>query len=98
MRETLAAIAELAPIGRAVLGLAAGMLLGLVHFGSLWWNARLYASGGVASALGLQLLRFALLLVVLGGLAWLGAPALLAGALGLFLARGVMVRLLGRRA
>lgn len=98
MREFLAAIAEIDLAGRIILGLVAGMLLGLVHFGSLWWNARLYAGGGWAQALGLQLLRICLLIVVLGALAWLGASFLLAGALGLILARGFVLRFLGRQA
>jgi F1F0 ATPase subunit 2 len=97
MREILAAIAESDLAGRIVLGLAAGVLLGLIHFGSLWWNSRLYAGGGWGQALGLQLLRFCLLLAVLGALAWLGASFLLAGALGLLLARGLVLRFLGRQ-
>lgn len=98
MRELLAAIAEINLAGRIILGLAAGMLMGFFHFGSLWWNARLYAGGGWAQALGLQLLRICLLIVVLGALAWLGASFLLAGALGLLLARGLILRFLGRQA
>jgi len=98
MREILAAIAEIDLAGRVFLGLAAGLLQGLIHFGSLWWNARLYTRGGWAQALGLQLLRFCLLLAVLGTLAWLGAAFLIAGALGLLLARGLMLRFLGRQA
>jgi F1F0 ATPase subunit 2 len=98
MREILAAIAETDLARRLLLGLAAGLLLGFIHFGSLWWNAQVYAGGGWAQALGLQLLRFCLLLAVLGALAWLGATFLLAGALGLLLARGLMLRFLGRQA
>lgn len=98
MRELLASITEINLAGRIILGLVAGMLLGLVHFGSLWWNARLYAGGGWVQALGLQLLRICLLIVVLGALAWLGASFLLAGALGLLLARGLILRFLGRQA
>jgi F1F0 ATPase subunit 2 len=97
MREILAAIAEINSAGRVLIGLAAGMLLGLIHFGSLWWNAKLYAGGGWAQALGLQLLRFCLLLAVLGALAWLGATFLLAGAIGLLLARGLVLSFLGRQ-
>lgn len=69
MRETLTAIAEIDLAGPILVGLAAGLLLGLIHFGSLWWNARLYAGGGWARALCLHLLRFCLLLAVL----WLGS-------------------------
>jgi F1F0 ATPase subunit 2 len=84
------------PIAGAVFGLAAGALLGLAHFGSLWWNTGLYARGGAAAALVIQLARFAVLGLVLAGLAHLGAMPLLAGALGLIAVRHLVVRRLGR--
>jgi F1F0 ATPase subunit 2 len=92
------AIAALGPAGGLLVGLAAGTLLGFLHFGSLLWNTRLYLDGGWATALGLQLLRFGLLVVCLAGLAMLGALPLLGAALGLLLARGVLVRWAGRSA
>ena len=70
---------------------AAGALLGLFHFGSLWLNVRLFAGGGAWRALGVQGLRFCLLIAVLGGLAMFGAMTLLSGTLGLFLARGLVL-------
>lgn len=80
----------------AMLGIAAGAAAGLGHFGSLWWNTRLYASGGSAlAALLLQIARFAVLLAVFAVLARVGAVPLLAGALGLLLARSVLIRRLG---
>jgi F1F0 ATPase subunit 2 len=86
----------LAP-GRAMLvGLAAGTVVGAVHFGSLWWNTRLYASGGVVLAFSVQLFRFALLTIILIALAAIGAAALLAGAFAVLATRGALVRRLGR--
>jgi F1F0 ATPase subunit 2 len=91
-------LTALAPHGLAVdlpAGLAVGTLLGLVHFGSLWWNVRLLTTGSAVCALAVQLLRFAILAGVLFGLAMLGAAALLAGTLGLLLARALLLRRLG---
>lgn len=86
----------LGPAGSAVLALCVGFALGIVHFGSLWWNARLYAGGGALKAFAIQVARFALLVAVFVALARLGALALVAGALGLVAARAVLVRRLGR--
>lgn len=94
MTGILAAAAT--PATGALLGLIVGVLLGLAYFGSLWWNARLYASGGGLRALAVQMLRLALLVGVLAGLAKLGALPLLTGALGLLAARNLLVRHLGR--
>lgn len=76
----------------AFLGLFAGTLLGLFHFASLRANVRLYVEGGAVRAVGIQILRFGLLVAVLAVLAKLGAVALLAGAAGLFIARGFVLR------
>ena len=80
----------------ALAGLLAGTLLGIAHFGSLLWNVRLYARGGALAAFVLQILRFALIAAGLWGLARLGSFALIASAPGVLLARGVMLRRLGR--
>jgi F1F0 ATPase subunit 2 len=85
-----------APAVGAFLGFGVGVLLGLVHFGALWWNAQLYLHRGALRALAIQLVRFAVLLAGLAGLAKLGALPLLSGALGLLLARALLVRRLGR--
>ena len=82
----------------ALFGFGVGLALGLVHFGSLWWNTRAFLSGSASRAFAIQLLRFGVLLLGLAGLAKLGALPLLTGALGLFLARGLMLRRLGRTA
>lgn len=79
----------------ALPGLAAGTALGLAHFASLAWNTRLYVTGGAARALAVQLLRLAVLAAAFAGLARLGALPLLAGALGLLLARQLVLRRLG---
>jgi len=71
----------------ALLGLAAGLAAGVWHFVSLDWNLRLWLAGRGALALGVQLLRLALIAALLVGLARLGAAAVLAAATGLLLAR-----------
>lgn len=75
------------------LGLLLGLATGLVHFATLRRVTALYLAGTApARALGLQLARLALVALVLAGLARLGAGALLAGALGLMLAREAVLR------
>lgn len=92
---TLAAFAghspESAALGLATHG-AAGMLLGLLYFRSLWWGVSLFASGGRAAA-AFVLGRF----ILLGGLLALvsmeeGALPLLAVAFGVVLARPLVMR------
>lgn len=94
--ETLKTLASEPAVGAAI-GFVVGMILGVVHFGALWWNTRLYTEGGsTALALALQLGRFVVLAVVLAGIALLGALPLLTAALGLLLARRLVVRRLGK--
>lgn len=69
------------------LGLGAGAVLGVVHFGTLKWNTELYLGRSTALGPGLQILRFAVLVAVFFALAKLGAGALLSGALGLLVIR-----------
>jgi len=69
-----------------------GLATGLVHFAALRWNAGLYVKGGAARAAIIQIARFALLVTVLVVLAKLGAGPLLAGALGIFSARHIVLR------
>ncbi len=83
---------DVAFAARATGGFAAGVVLGLAHFISLRRNASLFATGGAARAFGMQALRFGVLIAGLGGLAYFGATALLCGALGLLLARAVVLR------
>jgi F1F0 ATPase subunit 2 len=85
----------LAFAGRLAVGLIAGLLAGALHFGSLWWNSRLLMTGGAAKAVAFQLVRFTIAAAVLTTLATLGAPSLLAGALGFLLARHLSLRAFG---
>jgi len=79
----------------AAIGLTAGWLAGLVHFSSLWWNTRLLLTERAGKALVLQLARLASAVGALAILAWLGAVALLAGALGFLVARQQLLRRFG---
>ncbi len=83
----------LTPYPLAVLALCLGFALGLLHFASLRRVTGLYLDGGPPwRALALQLGRLALLAAGLVGLALLGALPLLAGTLGLLLARQLVLR------
>jgi F1F0 ATPase subunit 2 len=76
-----------------VLHLVAGFGLGLLYFRGVWWSARLFASGSrLTTAIALGLGRF----ILLGGLLALasleGALPLLALALGVLIARPMIMR------
>jgi F1F0 ATPase subunit 2 len=82
-----------------LLGLAAGLATGVFQFATLHRLSAMYLAGASpARTIALQLARLALVAAVLFGLAQLGAPALLAGALGIFLGRAVVLRRTGRGA
>jgi len=66
---------------------ALGIAAGLVHFHLLRWNTRLFITGGVLRAIGVQALRLAALAGVLLLAAWQGALPLLLTALGVMIAR-----------
>ena len=71
----------------------AGLLLGLVYFRGLWWNAQLFSAGGcLGTTIGIMLGRF----ILLGGLLTLvsfeGALPLLVTALGVLIARSSVIR------
>ena len=75
------------------LHVTAGLAIGGLYFGSLWWSTHRFALGGPAGALlGGIALRFA----VLGGTLWVasraGALPLLATALGVLVARFAVMR------
>ena len=73
--------------------LGIGVLAGWAHFALLRWNAGLYLRpAGLGWAIGLQLLRLVLLGAVLAMLAREGALPLLTGALGVLLARRLVLR------
>ncbi|WP_436644285.1 ATP synthase subunit I [Microbaculum sp. FT89] len=83
-------------ISQLGLGLLVGLVVGAVHFGSLWWNTQIFArSGSMVMALAIQFGRFGLLAAVFIFLSRFGALPLLAGALGLLVARQVVIRRLG---
>jgi F1F0 ATPase subunit 2 len=94
-REGLMIIPDLILARDAAIGLTAGLLAGLVHFSSLWWNTRLLMSERAEKAILLQLARFAVAVGTLAILAWFGAVALLAGALGFLLARQLLLERFG---
>lgn len=73
--------------------LAAGIGLGVLYFGSLWWNALLFARGGGLSAtFALMGVRFALLGGALMLVSLEGAGPLLVTALGILVARVAVMR------
>lgn len=83
----------------ASLFLLAGLLAGALHFALLRWNATLYARpGGLPWAIGLQLLRMIAIAALLLFAAWHGALPLLLTALGIAIARPILLRRLGRSA
>ena len=73
--------------------LAGGTLLGLLYFRALWWNAqRLAGRGRLAGPIALAFGRFALLGGVLLLIVREGAGPLLAAALGVMIARAIVMR------
>lgn len=99
LADILPAVPQPGPLAGAALGLGVGLVAGAGYFASLWWNTQLYLSGGRALlAILIQAARFALLLVALAALALFGALPLLMGAVGLLIARTLVLRRLGRTA
>ena len=75
-----------------LVSLAAGIFLGLLYFGSLWWNAHLLAQQGrMRVAIALMTARFGALGGALTLAAWQGARPLLAMAAGIMVARFVVM-------
>lgn len=73
--------------------LLAGLAGGTAHFALLRWNTRLYLAGGaLGRAVGAQALRLATTTVLLGFAAWHGALPLLLAAIGVALARLLVLR------
>jgi F1F0 ATPase subunit 2 len=77
--------------GQIAVGLIAGFLTGLLHFASLWWNARLFAAGAAGKAIALQLGRIAVAVGVLTLLARLGFAALVSGGIAFLVARPLLM-------
>jgi F1F0 ATPase subunit 2 len=73
--------------------LIAGIMLGLFHFRSLWWNICRFAEGSrVTMTIALMIGRFALLVGLLTLASLEGALPLLMMALGVLIARPVVMR------
>ena len=82
-----------AALALAVAHLAAGLGVGLLYFGSLWWTAHLFAGAGrLRTVLIFAVARFALLGVALALTSLEGAGPLLETALGVLVARSVVLR------
>ncbi|WP_428927918.1 ATP synthase subunit I [Marinibacterium sp. SX1] len=80
-------------IAISLLGLALGLGVGLVHFMTLRRVTDLYLDGrATGRAIGLQLLRLLAMAALMVVLALQGAAPLLAGAAGLLIARGIVLR------
>ena len=72
---------------------AAGIVLGLFYFRTLWWNVRRLAAGGrTIAAVALMIGRLALLGILLTLASLEGALPLLMMALGVLIARQVVIR------
>lgn len=85
----------MATVIAVAVGLVAGVVLGLVFFGGLWWTTQRLATAsqpGILVAASL-LVRVAVLAVGLYLLAQVGSAALLAAVLGLLVARIGLTRL-----
>ncbi len=74
--------------------LAAGIGFGVLYFRGLWWNTRRFTQGGerVTTTIALMLGRFALLGGALTLASLEGALPLLVMALGILIARSVVIR------
>jgi F1F0 ATPase subunit 2 len=76
--------------------LAAGIVIGVLYFRSLWWNTRRSTSGGhVSTTIAVMVGRFAILGVILTLASLEGALPLLLMALGVVIARPVVMRRIG---
>jgi F1F0 ATPase subunit 2 len=73
--------------------LAAGIMLGVIYFRSLWWHARRVTEGGrVATTMAVMIGRFVILGAVLTLASLEGALPLLLTALGILIARSLVMR------
>jgi F1F0 ATPase subunit 2 len=73
--------------------LAAGIIVGVLYFRSLWWNARRITAGGrVSTTIAVMIGRFVVLGVLLTLASLEGALPLLVMALGILIARALVMR------
>lgn len=89
MNLPLAAVPLAPAIG---IGLLGGGLVGLLHFTGLRYTVRLLATGRTALALASQVARVLLSALLLAALFHFGLAALLAGFVGLLVARHALLR------
>jgi F1F0 ATPase subunit 2 len=76
--------------------LAAGIVVGVLYFRSLWWNTRRFTSGGrVSTTIAVTIGRLVILGVVLTLASLEGALPLFLMALGVVIARSVVVGRIG---
>jgi F1F0 ATPase subunit 2 len=76
-----------------VVSFAAGIVTGMLYFGGLWWNARLFTGGGSTRTMILVMIgRFTLMGGLLTMASLQGAMPLLTMALGVFVARFFVMR------
>jgi F1F0 ATPase subunit 2 len=76
--------------------LAAGIVVGVIYFRILWWNARRFTMGGhVATTIAVMIGRFVVLGIVLTLASLEGALPLLLIALGVVIARSLVMRRIG---
>jgi F1F0 ATPase subunit 2 len=78
-------------------GLVAGLIIGLVHFVSLRWNAQLFVTGSAGTAVALQVGRIAVTVGALSALMLVSLSASLFGAVGFVIIRALVVRRLGEQ-
>ncbi len=76
----------------AALWTLAGLTVGGVHLVLLRWNTWLYLTGGLMLAVGVQLFRLSGVALLLCLAAWNGALPLLLAAVGVMLARFLVLR------
>lgn len=96
MTGALAQGFDFAIAATAMAGFSAGLAVGFLHFLTLGWNVDLYMKTGAWRGIALHVARFVALIGAFVLLAWFGAAALLSGALGLVIARGLVLRRKGR--
>lgn len=84
---------EFAILAVASAYVAAGLGLGMLYFGALWWSARLFSdTGRLRTVLAVAAARFAMLGGALALASHEGASPLLEMALGILVARSVVMR------
>ncbi|WP_319775346.1 ATP synthase subunit I [Breoghania sp.] len=93
MMPFLTSLQTLPPLAGGLFGLLMGLAAGALHFASLKRVVELYTGGGpIGPTLALHIARFALIVAVLVLLALIGALPLLSGALGILIARALVLR------